>query len=59
MIERKKCMSEENKNREKDKGKQRNVRKYDTSPKQDVEIAEETEFLNVNGKRNKRFRPNG
>ena len=47
-------MSEENKNRNKDKGKQRNVRKYDTSPKRDVEIAEDTEFLNLNQKKNKR-----
>lgn len=50
-------MSEENKNRNKDKGKQRNIaRKYDTSPKHDVEIAEESEFVNVQGKRNKRRR---
>ncbi|MFD1609438.1 hypothetical protein [Oceanobacillus luteolus] len=47
-------MSEENKNREKDKGKQRNVRKYDTRPKRDVEIAEDTEFLNLDQKKNKR-----
>ena len=38
-------MSEENKNRNKDKGKQRNIaRKYDTSPKHDAEIAEEVSF---------------
>ncbi|GGN63330.1 MULTISPECIES: hypothetical protein [Oceanobacillus] len=49
-------MSEENKNRNKDKGKQRNVRKYDTKPKRDVEIAEDTEFLNLDQKRNKRKR---
>lgn len=49
-------MSEENKNRNKDKGKQRNVRKYDTLPKHDVEIAEDTEFLNLDQKRNKRER---
>lgn len=50
-------MSEENKNRGRDKGKQRNVQnKYDTSPKNDVEIAEESEFLNIHGKRNKRNR---
>lgn len=50
-------MSEENKNRNKDKGKQRNIaRKYDTSPKQDVEIAEESEFVNIHGKKNKRKR---
>lgn len=47
-------MSEENKNRNKDKNKQRNVIKYDTSPKNDVEIAEESEFVNINGKKNKR-----
>lgn len=50
-------MSEENKNGEKDKGKQRNVRKYDTSPKQNVEFAEEnSEFLNLDNKKNKRKR---
>ncbi len=50
-------MSEENKNRNKDKGKQRNVRKYNTEPKwrkNDTEISEETEFLNLDGKKNKR-----
>lgn len=51
-------MSEENKNRNKDKGNQKNViNKYDTRPKserlKDVEIAEDTEFLNLEGKRNK------
>ncbi len=54
-------MSEENKNQNKDKGKQKNViNKYDTTPKnekhRDVEIAEETEFLNIEGKKNKRKR---
>jgi len=52
-------MSEENKNRNKDKGKQKNIaQKYDTSPKQDhsIEIAEDTEFLNIQGKKNKRKR---
>ncbi|WP_163970458.1 hypothetical protein [Oceanobacillus halotolerans] len=52
-------MSEQNKNRNKDKGKQRNVIKYDTAPKRNrhnEEIAEESEFLNINGKRNKRER---
>lgn len=52
-------MSEENKNRNKDKGKQRNIsRKYDTSPKhdRDVEMAEESEFVNIEGKKNKRKR---
>lgn len=49
-------MSEENKNRNKDKGKQRNVIKYDTTPKRDVEIADESEFLNLDKKKNKRKR---
>ncbi|MGY0694058.1 hypothetical protein ACW2QC_14970 [Virgibacillus sp. FSP13] len=53
-------MSEQNKNRNKDKGRQRNVIKYDTTPKRernnDVEIAEDTEFLNLDNKKNKRKR---
>ncbi len=53
-------MSEQNKNRNKDKGNQRNVIKYDTTPKRersnDVEIAEDTEFLNLDNKKNKRKR---
>ncbi|WP_172794038.1 hypothetical protein [Sporosarcina sp. HYO08] len=51
-------MSEENKNRNKDKGKQANVMpKYDTVAKhKEVEFGEESEFLNINGKRNKRKR---
>ena len=52
-------MSEENKNRSKDKGNQKNIaRKYDTSPKQDhnTEMAEESEFVNIQGKKNKRKR---
>lgn len=50
-------MSEENKNLNKDKGKQRNIaRKYDTSPKHDIEVGKESEFVNVRGKRNKRKR---
>ena len=50
-------MSEENKNRNKDKGKQRNIaRKYDTSPKHNMEVAEESEFVNIHGKKNKRNR---
>lgn len=50
-------MSEENKNRNKDKGKQRNVIKYNTEPKKDdVEIAADSEFLNLDNKRNKRKR---
>ncbi|MBO1001730.1 hypothetical protein ACFSKI_16935 [Pseudogracilibacillus auburnensis] len=48
-------MAEENKNRNKDKGKQRNIaRKYDTSPKHHVEMGEESEFVNLDGKKNKR-----
>lgn len=47
-------MSEENKN--KNKGKQRNALKYDTKPKDDVEFARESEFLNLDGKKNKRKR---
>lgn len=52
-------MSEENKNRNKDKGNQRNVIKYNTEPQQDrndAEIADDTEFLNLDNKRNKRKR---
>lgn len=50
-------MSEENKNRNRDTGKQRNIaRKYDTSPKHDVEIARESEFVNLDGEKNKRKR---
>lgn len=49
-------MSEENKNRNKDKGKQRNVIKYDTKPKNDVEFASDREFLNLDNKKNKRKR---
>jgi len=43
-------MSEQNKNKNKDKGRQNNRGiKYDTTPKaqRDVEIAEESEFLNL------------
>lgn len=48
-------MSEENKNRNKDKGKQRNVKKYDTTPKKHrEELAREYEFVNLNNKKNKR-----
>ncbi|MBY7143133.1 hypothetical protein KFZ56_08695 [Virgibacillus sp. NKC19-3] len=52
-------MSEENKNRNKDKNKQRNVIKYDTSPKNeknDAEFAANSEFLNLDNKKNKRRR---
>lgn len=49
-------MSGENKNRNKDKGKQRNVIKYNTEPKNDVEMASESEFLNLDNKKNKRKR---
>lgn len=50
-------MSEENKNQNKDKGKQKNVRKYNTEPKSskyNAEISADTEFLNIDGKKNKR-----
>lgn len=51
------CMSEENKNRNKDKGRQKNVLKYNTEPKKDraddTEFAEDSEFLNINGKETK------
>ena len=46
-------MSEENKNRGKDKNKQRNVIKHNTKPKDDVEFSSDSEFLNINGKKNK------
>lgn len=50
-------MSEQNKNRNKDKGRQKNHGiKYDTSPKNDVEIAEESEFVNLDNKKRKRKR---
>ncbi|WP_197046753.1 hypothetical protein [Oceanobacillus salinisoli] len=54
-------MSEQNKNRNKDKGRQRNVLKYNTEPEHgrkhdDAEFAEESEYLNINGKKNKRKR---
>lgn len=51
-------MSEQNKNRNKDKGKQANVIKYDTSPKRHKEefADEDKEFLNLDNKRNKRKR---
>lgn len=56
-------MSEENKNRNKDKNKQNNRLKYDTEPKRektdDVELAEDREYLNLENKRNKRHRPDG
>lgn len=55
-------MSEENKNRNKDKGKQNNRIKYDNQAA-DVELADEdlsnSEFLNLNNKRNKRKRDDG
>ncbi|WP_010651407.1 hypothetical protein [Oceanobacillus massiliensis] len=49
-------MSEENKNKNKDKGKQKNILKYDTTPKRDVEVSRESEFLNLDNKKNKRDR---
>ncbi|HLQ72193.1 MAG TPA: hypothetical protein VK142_10360 [Bacillota bacterium] len=48
-------MSEENKNRNKDKGKQRNVKKYDTTPNHYTEeLAREYEYVNKENKKNKR-----
>jgi len=48
-------MSEENKNRNKDKGRQNNRNKFNNQQKmREMEIAEDTEFLNLDGKRNKR-----
>jgi hypothetical protein len=57
-------MSEQNKNRNRDTGRQKNHGiKYNTEPKRngkhDVEIASDTEFLNTDGKKNKRKRDNG
>ncbi|WP_176555697.1 hypothetical protein [Virgibacillus ndiopensis] len=52
-------MSEDNKNRNKDKGRQANKQqKYNTEPKNDVEFASEnnSEFLNLDNKKNKRKR---
>ncbi|WP_188456051.1 hypothetical protein [Virgibacillus oceani] len=52
-------MSEDNKNRNKDKGRQANKQqKYNTEPKHDVEFAgeNESEFLNLDNRRNKRKR---
>ncbi|MFZ3579793.1 hypothetical protein [Virgibacillus sp. DJP39] len=52
-------MSEENKNRNKDKGRQNNKIKYDNQIA-DVELAKdnetESEFLNLDNKKNKRKR---
>lgn len=48
-------MSEENKNRNKDKNKQNNRNPFNNQKKMhEMEIAEDTEFLNLDGKRNKR-----
>lgn len=57
-------MSEENKNKNRDTGRQKNHGiKYNTEPerngKQDVEIASDSEFLTLDGKKNKRKRDNG
>ncbi|MFD1851137.1 hypothetical protein [Oceanobacillus bengalensis] len=53
-------MSEQNKNRNKDKGRQNQPARFDTTPKQerqdDVEFSSESEFLDINGKKNKRKR---
>ncbi|WP_169749109.1 hypothetical protein [Ornithinibacillus californiensis] len=57
-------MSEQNKNMNRDTGRQKNHGiKYNTEPerngKRDTEFASDSEFLNVNGKKNKRKRDNG
>jgi len=48
-------LSEQNKNRNKDKGKQNNRNKFNKQ-RDDTEFAGESEFLNINGKKNKRKR---
>jgi hypothetical protein len=57
-------MSEENKNMNRDTGKQKNHGiKYNTEPerngKHKEEFASDSEFVNINGKKNKRKRDNG
>ncbi|AIF43132.1 hypothetical protein [Virgibacillus sp. SK37] len=47
-------MSEANKNRNKDKSTQNNRNKFNKQREYDVEIAEDTEFLNLDNKKNKR-----
>ncbi|WP_165767907.1 hypothetical protein [Virgibacillus indicus] len=48
-------MSEQNKNRNKDKGRQNNRNKFNKQ-REDVEFAEESEFLNLDNRKNKRKR---
>lgn len=47
-------MSEENKNRNKDKGKQKNNIKYDPKAKYDVEFSQKTEALDLSQSRHKK-----
>ncbi|MUV36374.1 hypothetical protein JNUCC1_00176 [Lentibacillus sp. JNUCC-1] len=48
-------MSEQNKNRNKDKGKQNNRNKFNKQHEgYEVEMSEDTEFLNLDNKKNKR-----
>ncbi|MEW9674918.1 hypothetical protein ABRT01_01805 [Lentibacillus sp. L22] len=49
-------MSEENKNRNKDKGRQNNWTRHDKIGRNDAEFSEDSEFLNLDGKKNKRKR---
>lgn len=49
-------MSEENKNRNKDKGRQNNDNKHDKMGRNDEEFAQDSEFLNLDNKKNKRKR---
>ncbi|WP_192869529.1 hypothetical protein [Lentibacillus sediminis] len=50
-------MSEENKNRNKDKHEQNNKNRFNKQkPDADVEFAKDREFLNLDNKRNKRYR---
>lgn len=51
-------MSEENKNRNKDKNKQNNKNRFvKQKPDPDMTVGEDREFLNLDNKRNKRYRP--
>lgn len=49
-------MSEQNKNRNKDKGRQNNKNKNNKIGRNDAEFAEDSEFLNLENKKNKRKR---
>lgn len=51
-------MSEQNKNRNKDKGKQNNRNKFNKQ-REDVEFSGESEFLNLDNRKNKRKREEG